>query len=295
MKIRFWGVRGSIPTPGPDMVRYGGNTTCIEIRTDENELIILDGGSGIYPFSRSLGREKPLNAHIFITHTHWDHIHGLPFFSPLFVANNRIHIYGGYDLITQKGIEHAVSTQFQYSYFPIREAELKARIHYLTIAAGESVWVGKTKITPVLMNHPVLNFGYRVECGEKSVFFTGDHEPYWNIYEPQEKQYEEYQSLIHRQEKVVIDGMRGVDILIADSSYTSDEYLAKKGWGHGTFDSSIHLAELAEVRDLVFTHFEPTRTDDDLDLIFSELLKCYPRESRNFEFHLASEGRVFEL
>lgn len=295
MKIRFWGVRGSIPTPGPEMVRYGGNTTCIEIRTDENELIILDGGSGIYPLSRVLMDEMPLDAHIFISHTHWDHIHGLPFFTPLFIPDNRINIYGGYDLITQKGIEHAVSTQFQYSYFPIREAELKARIHYFTLAAGETVRVGETNVTPFLMNHPVLDFGYRVDCRGKSVFFTGDHEPYWNIYEPHEKQYAEYESLIRRQEQAVIEGMSDVELLIADSSYTNEEYPAKKGWGHGTFDSSIRMAELAKVRQLVFTHYEPTRTDRDLDLIRAELIERYPRASRNFDFHFASEGRIFEL
>ncbi|MGR9106469.1 MAG: MBL fold metallo-hydrolase [Gammaproteobacteria bacterium] len=295
MKIRFWGVRGSIPTPGPAMARYGGNTTCIEIRTDEDDLIILDGGSGIYPLAQALTAEMPLVAHVFITHTHWDHIHGLPFFTPLFISGNEVNVYGGYDVVAQKGIEHALSTQFQYSYFPIREAELKARIRYFTIGAGESVRVGNARVTPTLMNHPVLNYGYRVECGGKSAFFTGDHEPHLNIYEPDDEQFQEYEALILQQERTIFDGMRDVNLLIADSSYTIEEYPKKKGWGHGTFDSSIRLAQLAGARRLVFTHFEPTRTDMALEAVYAGILEKYAAERQQIEFQLAREGAVIEL
>lgn len=295
MKIRFWGVRGSIPTPGPAMARYGGNTTCIEVRTDDNELIILDGGSGIYPLAQSLMDELPLVAHIFITHTHWDHIHGLPFFTPLFMPGNEVNLYGGYDMVAEKGIEHAMSTQFQYSYFPIREAELKARVGYFTIGAGETVHIGNTRVTPTMMNHPVLNFGYRIDCNGKSIFFTGDHEPHCNIYQPDNEGFQEYEFLIHQQEQTIIAGIRDVDALIVDSSYTLDEYPAKTGWGHGTFDSSVRLARLAEAKQLFFTHHEPTRTDTALESVFADTLKRYPRGSRKIDFHLAMEGRVFEL
>lgn len=295
MKIRFWGVRGSIPTPGTAMAYYGGNTTCIEIRTDDNELIILDGGSGIYPLAQILMDELPITAHIFITHTHWDHIHGLPFFTPLFIPGNHINLYGGYDIVAEKGIEHAMSTQFQYSYFPIREAELKAEIDYFTICAGETIQVGKTRVTPTLMNHPVLNFGYRVECNGKAIFFTGDHEPHCNIYEPEDDGFSEYESLINQQEQNIIEGMRDVDVLIADSSYTNDEYPSKKGWGHGTFDSNVRMAKLAGARQLFFTHHEPTRTDAALEEVFSDTLKRYPEESCEIHFQLAREGHLVEL
>ncbi len=277
------------------MVRYGGNTTCIEVRTGDNDLIILDGGSGIYPLAQALMDELPLVAHIFISHTHWDHIHGLPFFNPLFIPGNEVNIYGGYDVVAQKGIEHALSTQFQYSYFPIREAELKARIRYFTIGAGETVRIGNAKVTPTMMNHPVLNFGYRVECNGNSIFFTGDHEPHWNIYDPDDDQFQEYESLINRQEQTIFDGMRNVNLLIADSSYTLEEYRKKKGWGHGTFDSSVRMARQSGARELVFTHHEPTRTDSALEHVFAGILEKYPREGREFEFHLAMEGRVIEL
>ena len=129
-KVKFWGVRGSIPTPGPDTVKYGGNTTCIEIRTDADDLIILDAGTGIHVLAQQLLYEQPVDAHIFITHTHWDHIQGLPFFMPIFIPGNRIHIYGGLDPVTRQGIERAMDSQLQYSFFPIREAELKAKLQY---------------------------------------------------------------------------------------------------------------------------------------------------------------------
>lgn len=139
MRFKFWGVRGSIPAPGLHTVKYGGHTTCIEVRTNDNDLIILDAGTGIHALAQNLLKEIPVKAHIFITHTHWDHIQGLPFFIPIFIPNNHIKIYGGLDPVTHESINRALSVQLQYSYFPIREAQLNARIEYITIKPGEPV------------------------------------------------------------------------------------------------------------------------------------------------------------
>ncbi|MBA4419432.1 MAG: MBL fold metallo-hydrolase, partial [Syntrophus sp. (in: bacteria)] len=243
MKIRFWGVRGSIPSPGRKTVRYGGNTTCIEVETDDGDTIILDGGTGIHPLAQSLLRKLPLSCSIFITHTHWDHIQGLPFFVPVFIPGNHISIYGAFDPVLQKGIGDVLSRQMEYCYFPVREAELKADIRYESLHEKQTVEIGSARVTNIFMNHPVLNFGYRIDCQGKSVFFTGDNEQLYNIYQPGDDYYAEYDNQISRKNDMLADFIRGVDVLIADSAYTEQEYPAKKGWGHGTYKSCVDLAK----------------------------------------------------
>ncbi len=290
MKVKFWGVRGSIPSPGPKTLCYGGNTTCIEIRADDNTLIILDGGTGIFPLAQALLRELPVNAHIFNTHSHWDHIQGLPFFIPLFIPGNQIQLYGAFDPISGSGPERIMSIQMQYSYFPVREAEMQSRIKYLTVMPGEVVNLGATTVIPTLLNHPVVNFGYRINCNGKAVFFTGDHEPHYNIYDPDDDGYAEYQAMIDAQRQSIVEAIRGVDVLIADSAYTLAEYPAKKGWGHGTFDSSIELAKAAGAKILYCTHHEPTRSDEVLERVFAEALARHAGTTGQMEIRLAREG-----
>ena len=296
MKIRFWGVRGSIASPGPKTVRYGGNTTCIEIRTDDNSLIILDAGTGIFPLSQTLLAEMPLTANVLITHSHWDHIQGLPFFVPNFVPGNTLRLHGAFDPVSGKGVEQLMAVQLQYSYFPVREAELKAHIEYVTLAPEQSFQLGSAKITPYLLNHPVLNFGYRIESGGKSVFFTGDHEPPCNIYNKDDADFGEYQQFVDERDDAIVQAMEGVDVRIADSSYTAQEYPAKLGWGHGSFDSSIDYARRAGARVLFCTHHEPTRSDDALEAVFAQALaKNLPEGASAPDVRLAREGDTFEF
>lgn len=295
MKVRFWGVRGSIASPGPHTVRYGGNTTCIEIRTDNNELIILDAGTGIFPLSQTLLAEMPITANVLITHSHWDHIQGLPFFIPNFIPGNTLRLHGGFDPVSGKGIEQVMSVQLQYSYFPVREEEMKGRIEYVTLSPGEPVQVGSATVTPCLLNHPVVDFGYRIDCNGKSVFFTGDHEPPYNIYDPQDEGYAAYQSLVDEKNRAIVEAIRGVDVLIADTSYTAEEYPAKKGWGHGTFATSIELAQRAGVQVLFCTHHEPTRSDDALESAFAKALSQHGAPQQGLDIRLAREGDTYEF
>jgi phosphoribosyl 1,2-cyclic phosphodiesterase len=295
MKVRFWGVRGSIASPGPGTVRYGGNTTCIEIRTDNDELIILDAGTGIFPLSQTLLAELPVTANVFITHSHWDHIQGLPFFIPNFIPGNRLRLHGAFDPVSGKGVEQIMSVQLQYSYFPVREAEMKAQIEYVTLAPEQSIRIGSATVTPYLLNHPVINFGYRIEAHGKSVFFTGDHEPPQNIYEPGDEGHAEYQAFVDEKAASILNAMRGVDVLIADCSYTEQEYPAKKGWGHGTFHSGIQYAKDAGAKVLFCTHHEPTRNDDALDAVFRQVLADHPPQAGDPEYRLAREGETYEF
>jgi phosphoribosyl 1,2-cyclic phosphodiesterase len=295
MKVKFWGVRGSIASPGPKTVRYGGNTTCIEIRTDNNELIILDAGTGIFPLSQTLLAEVPVTANVLITHSHWDHIQGLPFFVPNFIPGNTLRLHGSFDPVSGKGIEQVMAVQLQYSYFPVRETEMKARIEYVTLAPNESIQIGSATVTPSLLSHPVIDFGYRIECNGKSVFFTGDHEPPYNIYAPGDDGFDEYQVFVDEKNKAIDEALRGVDVLIADCSYTDVEYPAKKGWGHGTFSSSIASAYAAGAKTLFCTHHEPTRSDDALELAFKEALAANAAYTSGLDVRLAREGDVYEF
>lgn len=287
MKFKFWGTRGSIPIPGENTVKYGGNTTCLEIITNNDDLIILDAGTGIHSLAQDLLQHMPIKAHILITHTHWDHIQGLPFCTPIYIPGNEFIIYGGKDVVTDMGIERALQVQLQQAFFPIAENNLKAKISYKNVESNKQFVIAGATITPIILNHPVINFGYRVDCDDKSLFFTGDYEQQLNIYEPEDAEYSEFQEMIDVSVDALVDVIQGVDALIMDSSFTAEEYVNKKGWGHSSYDAAIELAKRANVKKLFLTHHEPTRTDADLDQIYIDLLKNNP--DLDFELHIAQE------
>ena len=295
MKVKFWGVRGSIASPGPNTAYYGGNTTCIEVRTDNNDLIIVDAGTGIFPLSNTLLGEMPLTANVLISHSHWDHIQGLPFFAPNFIPGNLLRLHGAFDPVSGRGVEQVMSVQLQYSYFPVLESEMKARIEYVTLAPEKSIQIGSATITPHLMNHPVINFGYRIEASGKSIFITGDHEPPQNIHAPSDAEHPDYQVLVDNKHRDILRAMQGVDVLIADCSYTKEEYPDKRGWGHGTFSSSIRYAVEAGAKVLFCTHHEPTRSDAALDAVFQKVLADNPSPPGGPDYRLAREGETYEF
>lgn len=292
MKCKFWGVRGSIPSPGPRTVRYGGNTTCIEVRSDDDTLIVLDGGTGVFCLAQSLvaSGQRPIEAHIFITHSHWDHIHGLPFFTPLFIKGSRVRLHGVTDPDTGRGIEHVMNVQLQNSYFPVSEAQMAALIEYRTLAIGEPFAVGDAVVRNVVMGHPVTDLGYRIDCNGKSLFFTGDHEPLYNLYPEEHPEHRACAAHVAERTAAIDAMLQGVDVLIADCSYTREEYPAKTGWGHGTFDSALAMALRAGAKRLYCTHHEPTRSDDELEAVFADVMARHAGMLDGLQVFLAHEG-----
>ncbi len=276
--------------PGPDTVDYGGNTTCIEITTDNGDVIIIDAGTGIRPLGLELMKKPPVSCSIFITHTHWDHIQGLPFFIPLFVPGNSIRFYGSFDPVDNKDLKEILSQQMQYCYFPVRENELKASLEYNNIREGQVIEVATARVTSILMNHPVLNFGYKIEADGKKFFFPGDHEPALNIYDQEDDEYEDYQQIIDAQEQVIIDFMQGMDCAVIDSQYTVEEYKIKAGWGHSTYYGGMLMAEKASIKNLYLTHHDPERKDAELDAIYKHLLVHRKEHEYTTEMFLAKEG-----
>ncbi len=293
MYVRFWGTRGSIASPGPDTARYGGNTTSIEICTDSGQRIILDGGTGIFRLGNQLVKESSGDCSVFVTHTHWDHIQGLPFFAPLFVPGCTVRFFGTFDPVYDKSLRDILAGQMEYCYYPVRESELKANIQYTSLKDGETADLGDAKVTAVLMNHPVLNFGYLVEADGKKVFFTGDHEPLLNIYDPSDPEYAEYQELIDLRNEGIERWLRDVDVLLTDSMYTAEEYPAKRGWGHGSHESCIEMARRVNAKKLVLTHHEPMRTDADLDAIDARLRETISED--DVSFVIAREGMRIDV
>ncbi|MBU0992935.1 MAG: MBL fold metallo-hydrolase [Proteobacteria bacterium] len=278
MKIKFWGVRGSIPCPGPDTVRYGGNTPCIEMRfSDNNHIIIIDSGSGIRELGNHIMESElnkgPIRADILITHTHWDHILGFPFFTPIYLKDTTLRVYGP---VTheRETLSEIVGGQLAYRYFPVRHVELQSQIDYTSLKEGPvPLGYDRLNVTAKYLNHPVLCFGYRVEYNGKVFCTTYDTEPFQNVFttDPEDPSYDETMAVegekaANEANKSMEAFVEGADLLVTDAQYTGDDYgSSKKGWGHSSMEDAISFARRAHVKRLALFHFDPGYTDDMLD------------------------------
>ena len=249
MRIKMWGVRGSIPTPGPDTVEFGGNTSCYEVRAG-GAVIILDGGTGIRLLGQAMLPEMPFEAWMFFSHVHWDHIQGFPFFTPAFVRGNVIHLHGGVNVT--RTLEETLAGQMDYPSFPVHLSEMGATMTFRDLHEGEVVHVGPNRdvvVSNARGNHPNGVYAYRIDHDGKSVCYITDSEHY-AIVDPK-----------------LLRLAKGADVLIFDAMYTPEEYAGqagggpKTGWGHATFAAGCELAKAAGVKQLVLHHHDPNQTD----------------------------------
>lgn len=306
MKIRFWGVRGSIPCPGPQTQKYGGNSACIELRVgDGQRLVIIDAGSGIRQLGSYLMQHDlpkgPIRTDIFLSHTHWDHIMGFPFFVPIYVPGTKMKVYGPVTF-EDDGLEEVVGGQMKYRYFPVNFGELASEIDYVRIKEDPCMDLGDGLLLATkLLNHPVTALGYRFQYGGKSVCTCYDTEPFRNLFitdrehpDYDEVMAEEGEEVAAEQNHMVEQFFAGADLLIHDSQYTEAEYQqGRKNWGHSSFEHAIAAANRVGVKRLALFHHDPDRTDEQLD----ELARvyCEPGRYGATEVFLAREGMEIVL
>jgi phosphoribosyl 1,2-cyclic phosphodiesterase len=283
-RVRFWGTRGSIATPGPRTVRYGGNTSCTEVRCGEH-ILIFDAGTGIRELGDSLlseFRTQPIRVHLFIGHTHWDHIQGFPFFVPAYVAGNEISLYSVRG--AGKPLEKIFGGQMDSDYFPVVLSDMKARLNFFEL--NGPVKIGPIQVCHEYLNHPGIAIGFRVGDGRKSLVYLSDHEPFWRMYG---------QEAGAREDRRIVEFVRGADFFICEAQYSDEEYAGKKGWGHGTFDDAIAIAAQAQVRRLVLFHHDPSHDDDYMDRVHERCLEKIKESGYDFECLVARESQVFEI
>jgi ribonuclease BN (tRNA processing enzyme) len=287
-------------------VRTGGNTACIELRFgEENRLVIIDAGSGI----RALGDfvmkndlpKGPVDTDILISHTHWDHIMGFPFFTPIYIKSTNLRIYGPVSY-EEENLEEIIGGQLRYRYFPVRQDELSAHIEYrelkeASFEIGEGIF-----ITTKYLNHPILCLGYRFEYGGKIFCTAYDTEPFRNVFptDPNDPSYdaaaaEEGELAAEEENKKLVRFLQGADVLVFDAQYTLQEYKASKiGWGHSTFEHAVNTAHKAGVKKLFFFHHDPLRTDAQLDE-FAAKYRAMVKGKTPLVIEVAREGYEFEV
>ena len=268
--VRFWGVRGSIACSGPKTARYGGNTSCLEVRCG-GRLIVLDAGTGLRYLGRELIASAPLDVDLYFTHTHFDHVCGLPFFAPFFNPQNRFRLWAGH-LGEGLTLKRVLSEFMMSPLFPVPPEVFKAGMEYRDFAAGATLKSGDAvSIRTTPLNHPDGATGYRIDYGGRSICYLTDTEHVPGV-----------------PDRNILGLIDGADLVVYDSMYTDEEYGRYVGWGHSTWQEGVRLCKQAGVKRLVVFHHDPEHDDDMLDGIAREVAAAMPGSL------LASEGLVLE-
>jgi phosphoribosyl 1,2-cyclic phosphodiesterase/ActR/RegA family two-component response regulator len=266
-RLKFWGVRGSIPTPGSDTAWYGGNTSCVEVRAGE-DIIILDSGSGIRPLGQALVAEfrgRPVHLSLLITHTHWDHIQGFPFFLPAYDPKNRLMIYGFEG--ARQGLQSTLSSQMESPYFPISLQQMPGHISFQEVK-GLEFKVGAVPVQAQFLNHPGVCTGYRLKTPGGDISYLPDVELFQRLrsnaeietalLQPQDRPF------TSEHDRKVVEFIRGSEVLILDAQYNAAEYMSHIGWGHSCAEDAVAFALQAKVKRLFLFHHDPDHKDDEI-------------------------------
>jgi phosphoribosyl 1,2-cyclic phosphodiesterase len=274
MRIKIWGCRGSLPTPGPRTVRYGGNTTCVELRLDDGTVIVLDAGSGLRNLGRALRqRDEVREVYLYLTHTHWDHLMGFPFFEPGYSPDFVVRIRGG---SSAKGVlKGSLENQMRAPHFPIPFEALRARFDF-HVGDPRSRAIGSCEVEPIALNHPGGGYGFKFTERGKSFVFLPDNELSFGHVEGMDR--ERY-----------VEFCRGAELLLHDAQYTDQEYLERRGWGHTTVTDSVWMALDAGVKRLGLFHHDPDHPDDEVDGLLAGAQRQAARDG-GLECFAAAEG-----
>ena len=299
IKIKFWGVRGSIPTPGPRTLRYGGNTSCVEINFPGINRFIVDAGSGI----RELGKEllaspNPEKGHIFLSHFHWDHIQGLPFFKPAFKPGNHFIIYGSDE--PNVDLTKIISMQMDPIYFPVAIQDMGAKVEFKSIQEG-TIDIDGVQVQSRYMNHPGYTFGFRFTHGGKSVVYISDNEPFRQEYTQSEVQpktvtlEDRFESFVDNKEEALIEFISGADLLIHDTQYFPEEYEQRVTWGHSPYTYTVDIAVKGHVKQLILFHHDPEHDDATVDKMVDMSRERLRKHNYAIPCNPAQEGAVIEI
>jgi CheY-like chemotaxis protein len=294
MRVRFWGTRGSIATPGPGTTHFGGNTSCVEVTTASGALFILDCGTGVYGLAASLLKraEQPVVANVLLGHTHWDHIQGFPFFTPAFVPGNSVAVHGPEG--SGGSLRKVLAGQMEYTYFPIELEQLPAAISYHELNEGIHSIAG-VRVATQYLNHPAMTLGYRIEADGVALVYLVDHEPFADELWRAGAERGHIESILHDGDRRHARFMAGADLVIHDAQYTPAEYPAKKTWGHSTYDYVVQVASAAGVRRVALTHHDPSHDDPFVADIEREARALALHHGRGLDVFCAYEGCEVQL
>lgn len=298
-QLRFWGVRGSYAAPFNSHLDVGGNTSCVEIRTDEH-LLVCDAGTGIIPLGNELAQQnKTREMLILLTHYHWDHVCGLPFFVPAFMPDWKINFFGPGE--NPEFIEKYVSMQMQAPYFPVGTETWLAETNYLTPKI-HSIEYGPMKIDFSNMHHPGITYGYKIKVNGKTIIYASDNECMFieksvklRANEFNEEELKLFNIMIYEEHQSELNFFKDTDILIHDAQYTQADYNKKHGWGHSCYIDTINTAIDANVKELYLFHHDPNYDDDAITAIHQHANKIIKDKGASLICHIAKEGMIIDI